>query len=226
VRPCASSSTEIAEVQRIKICGIRRLPDALAALEEGAWALGFIFHRPSPRYIEPQAARELLETLRRIASREFLAVGVFVDWPLEELQAAVDLAGLDVAQLHGQESAEYASKVRAKETWKALRVGEQFDPDSIQEWSDVDRVLLDTYRKGTPGGTGETFDWEVARTVQESPPIVLAGGLGPENVIRAIEEVGPDALDVSSGVESAPGEKDLLQLRELFARVRQAKRRP
>jgi len=197
----------------VKICGIRRREDAELAVELGAWALGFIFHRASPRWIAPEDAAPIV---RGIAGRA-LAVGVFVDWPLDDLNRIVAECGLSAAQLHGTESVEYCAGVRAGEVWKAFRVGGGFVPGVVEPFADCARVLLDTHRQDAAGGTGETFDWSLARRVAERRPIVLAGGIGPDNVARAIAEVGPESVDVSSGVEVAPGIKSEEKMRRLFA---------
>ena len=192
----------------VKICGIRRLEDALVAIEEGAWAVGFIFHAPSPRFIEPGEAAELLLEIRRQAAGEFKAVGVFVDWVLEDLNAVVGQVGLDVAQLHGDETPQYAGEVAAGEVWKAFRVGPGFEPGLLDGYSTRITILLDGWSLTQAGGTGQSFDWSVARVCQQERPIILAGGIDAANLSAAIEEVGPFAVDVSSGVESVPGEKN------------------
>lgn len=204
---------------RVKVCGICRLEDALVALDEGAWALGFIFHSPSPRFIAPDDAAELIAAIRGSSSREFLAVGVFVDWPRAELQRVVESAALDVAQLHGAETPGYVAEVRASEVWKALRVGDGFDVSDVDRYPAATRVLLDTYREGAAGGTGATFDWGLARAANERRPIILAGGLGPDNIADALECVRPEVVDVSSGVEVRPGEKDPCKVRALLRAV-------
>ena len=184
----------------VKICGIRRLDDALLSLGEGAWALGFIFHRPSPRFIEPVDAAALLSKIRERSGAEFRAVGVFVDWDLDELNAVVREVGLDAAQLHGAEAPGYAASVEAAEVWKAFRVGPDFEAGA--------------------GGTGEVFDWSIARACQESRPVFLAGGIDAGNIAAAIAEVRPFGIDVSSGVESSPGIKDGELVRRLFSEAR------
>jgi phosphoribosylanthranilate isomerase len=216
----ATESASGGALPRIKVCGIRRREDALLALAEGAWALGLVFHRPSPRAIEPAEAAQLLAEVRREAGREFLAVGVFVDWPIAALQEVVDSLVLDAAQLHGAETPEYAAAIRAREVWKAIRVNEGFDLAALERYPARVRLLLDSHRPGRPGGTGETFDWEVARAAQARRPIILAGGLRPENVAQALRAVRPDAVDVSSGVEGRPGEKDPERLRAFFREAR------
>ncbi len=201
----------------VKVCGIRRLDDALVAVDSGAWALGFIFHRASPRYIDPEDAARIVERL----PGEVLTVGVFVDYPIDELNDVVRQAGLGAAQLHGAESPEYAREVEASTIIKAFRVGEEFDVARLEPYQDC-KFLLDTYRPGEAGGTGETFDWEIARRVGEKAPVILAGGLGPDNVREAIRVARPQAVDVSSGVESAPGVKDPAAIRRLFEAVTKA----
>lgn len=196
---------------RIKTCGMARYEDARLALDLGAWALGFIFHRPSPRAIEPDVAREIV---RRLPS-DTLTVGVFVDRPLQEIESTVEHVGLRGVQLHGRETPGEVAAVTADVVVKAFRVGEAFDPSVVDRY-DCDYVLLDTYRKGLPGGTGETFDWTMARLVGERRPTIVAGGIGPQNVREAIRTACPHAIDVSSAVELSPGVKDAEKMRALF----------
>lgn len=195
----------------VKICGITRYDDARLALDLGAWAIGLIFYPPSPRAITPDRARALLAKL----PRSTLAVGVFVDSPLEEVNEIAERIGLRGVQLHGGEPPEYAAAVKAEEVIVAFRVQPGFDPSQIREYRGR-RILLDAYREGVPGGTGATFDWSVARAVQEKTPIILAGGLTPDNAAEAIRTVRPEGIDLSSGLESRPGEKDPEKLRRLF----------
>ncbi len=199
---------------KVKVCGIRRLDDALVAVDSGAWALGFIFHRASPRYITPADAARIIERL----PGEVLTVGVFVDYPIDELNDVVRQAGLGAAQLHGAESPEYAREVEASTIIKSFRVGDEFDVDRLEPYPDC-TFLLDSYRPGQAGGTGETFDWEIARRVGEKAPVILAGGLGPDNVREAIRVARPQGVDVSSGVEVTPGVKDPAAIRRLFEQV-------
>ncbi len=198
----------------VKVCGIRRLEDALVAVQTGAWALGFIFHRPSPRYISPEAAALIIERL----PGGVLTVGVFVDYPVDELNEVVRRAGLAAAQLHGAESPEYAREVKAGTVIKAFRVGDEFDPSVVEPYRDCD-LLLDSLRSGRAGGTGEAFDWEIARRVGEHAPVILAGGLNPENVREAIRTARPQGVDVSSGVEVSPGVKDPEAIRRFFEKI-------
>lgn len=205
------SSREGGRLPRVKICGITRYEDARLALDLGAWALGFIFHRASPRYLEPAAARALLARL----PRETLAVAVVVDRPVEETQRLIDEVGARGVQLHGGEPPEEVEALRAEVKIKAFRVGAAFDPAAVEAYRGC-HILLDTYRSGAAGGTGETFDWSVAQALSRARAVILAGGIGPENARQALEKVRPFALDVSSRVEAAPGEKDADKLKELF----------
>ncbi len=202
---------------RVKVCGIRRREDAELAVDLGAWALGFIFHPPSPRAIEPADAAAIVRELPIGVEK----VGVFVDRDREEVERIAREVGLSLVQLHGRESPEYCAAVTGARVLKALRVGKEFDPALVEKYTRW-AILLDTYRPGLPGGTGETFDWTVARDIGRTTPVLLAGGLGPENVAEAIRTAAPLGVDVSSGVESAPGVKDHDRLRKLFDEVRAA----
>ena len=205
---------------KVKICGIRRYEDARAALDAGAWALGFVFHPASKRHIEPEEAGRIVRKL----PAGTLTVGVFVDWPLEDVQAALGAASLRAAQLHGSEDSAYAASVRADMVIKALRVGKGFDPEAIRAFPGC-RILLDTRAPEAPGGTGRTFDWTVARRAGEIAPILLAGGIRPENVEEALATARPEAIDVSSGVESTPGVKDPARIADLFVAIERSEGR-
>jgi len=196
---------------KVKICGIRRYEDAREALDAGAWALGFIFHKRSPRHVDPEEARRILERL----PRGVLSIGVFVDRSVEEVNRTVEAVGLRGAQLHGKEDLAYAKQVKAAVVIKSLRVGPAFRARQVLLYPGS-RILLDTYRAGVAGGTGATLDWTVARKAADLVPIILAGGIGPENAAEAVAKVHPYALDVSSGVEASPGIKDREKIRELF----------
>lgn len=196
---------------KVKICGIKSYEDARTALDAGAWALGFIFHPPSRRYVDPEEAGRILRKL----PRETLSVGVFVDFPLDDLRAFQAASGIRGVQLHGMESPEYARAVNAELVIKALRVGERLDTSELTRFPGC-RILLDAFDPSAAGGTGKTFDWELARRAAQLAPIILAGGIGPGNVAEAVRKVRPDAIDVSSGVEISPGVKDGEKIRELF----------
>ena len=200
---------------RIKICGITNLEDALLAADLGADALGFVFYAKSPRYVTPEAAREIIAQLPPFVA----AVGVFVD---EEAARVRDLAAkvrLDWVQLHGQESPEYCRHLGRK-VIKGVRIQ---DESSIQELEPfqgaVQALLLDTYKQGQVGGTGEIFDWHLAREARKYGRIILAGGLTPDNVAQAIRVAQPQAVDTASGTEAAPGKKDPAKLRAFFKAI-------
>jgi phosphoribosylanthranilate isomerase len=149
-------------------------------------------------------------------------VGVFVDAPLEEVNRAVARIGLKAVQLHGAETPEYAARVKAERVIKAFRVGPGFDDARIDDYPEC-LILLDAHVEGVPGGTGRAFEWDLARKAWERAPIILAGGLNPDNVEEAIRAVKPMAVDVSSGVEARPGEKDPNKLRMLFQAIARSK---
>lgn len=186
----------------VKICGITTLEDATAALGYGADMLGFIFYSKSTRYITPIAAREIISALPTTIA----TVGVFVDASPKEVNQAVRISGIDTVQLHGTESPEECAKIRNAKVIKAFRISKREDILGICNYN-VDAILLDTYVKGTHGGTGETFDWTLAIEAKKYGPLILSGGLTPENISEAIATVRPYAVDVSSGVESSPGVK-------------------
>ncbi len=204
---------------RVKMCGTTRGEDAREAVRLGVDALGFIFYRRSPRFIEPAAAGEIIAQLPPLVDR----VGVFVNAPLDEIEACA-ACGLSMVQLHGGESPQFCREVRAALPYcrviKAFRVGEGSTPEDFAAYEEsVDAFLLDTYVKGAPGGTGQIFDWSRVRELKLARPLFLAGGLTPENVVRAIDEVGPYAIDINSGVEARPGVKDPQRLAQLLGEV-------
>ena len=199
---------------KVKICGITNKTDALAAAEFGADALGFVFYGKSPRYIEPERAREIISQLGPFV----IPVGVFVNEEREKVEEIIAASGIGAVQLHGEESPAYCASFRGVKVIKAFRVSNEFDPERLSHYA-VDACLLDAYRKDAYGGTGETFSWEIARRAKAVGRIILAGGLTPENVAQAIREVAPYAVDVSSGVERSPGVKDREQVRTFLAQA-------
>jgi phosphoribosylanthranilate isomerase len=208
---------------KVKVCGITNLADALEAVEAGADALGFNFYAGSPRYIAPEEARLIITRLPPMV----LCVGVFVN---EEDAATVarmaEQSGVSAVQLHGDESPEYCAALGGHEVIKALRVGKDFAPEEAARYP-AQSVLLDAYNARARGGTGETFDWTLARRTREVvAQLYLAGGLTPENVGKAIAAVAPYAVDVCSGVEHAPGRKDPARVRAFVAAVRACEKKP
>jgi phosphoribosylanthranilate isomerase len=200
---------------RVKICGITNLEDALLAAALGADALGFIFYPKSPRVVAPETARAIIKQLPPFVT----TVGVFVD---EEAAKVRDLAaqvGLDWLQLHGKESPDYCRSL-GRRIIKGFRIKDQSSLADLAAYRDAAQaLLLDTYKKGLPGGTGESFDWQLAREARPFGPIILSGGLTPDNVAEAIATAEPQAVDVASGVEAAPGQKDPAKLRAFFEAV-------
>ncbi len=203
---------------KVKICGITNLEDALLSAKFGADALGFNFYEKSPRYIEPVEAREIIDKL----PDGILKVGVFVNDSIEKIVEIAETSGLDAIQLHGEESAAFVSELRKQtqcELIKAFRVSERFRPENIVEY-DIDAVLLDGFSTNVHGGTGKTFDWNVAKQVSALVNrLYLAGGLSAINVSSAVVEVRPYAVDACSLLESEPGKKDPEQLRLFIAAV-------
>jgi phosphoribosylanthranilate isomerase len=201
---------------RIKICGITSLEDALLAADLGADALGFIFFAKSPRHVAPETARKIIAQLPPFVA----SVGVFVDEAATVVQELAAKVCLDWVQLHGQESPEYCRGLGRK-VIKGFRIKDEKSLMELEPYRDaVQAFLLDTYKKGQVGGTGEVFDWQLALEAKKYGRIILAGGLSPDNVARAIEVAGPDAVDTASGTEAAPGKKDPAKLRAFFKAVR------
>lgn len=204
-------------VTAIKICGITRIEDALAAARLGAHAVGLVFFRPSPRSIAPSQAAAIVRALPPFVT----AVGLFVDAPAEEIRDTVREAKCQLLQFHGDEPAEFCSRFGLPYV-KAVRVREGVDLlQYAHAYRDAKGLLLDAFVHGTQGGTGTSFDWKlIPRTMPL--PVILSGGLSPENVTRAVRTVRPWAVDVSSGVEAAPGVKDVARIAAFISGVRDA----
>ncbi|SHE90001.1 phosphoribosylanthranilate isomerase [Microbulbifer donghaiensis] len=188
---------------QVKICGITSIEDAVAAVAAGADALGLVFYSASPRHIDAETAATIAAAVPPFVT----LTGLFVDAEAAEVQAVLEQVPLNLLQFHGSESADYCEQFR-RPYIKALRMKDGLDVLAAMDAHPRARgFLLDAYRPGVPGGTGETFDWQ--RVPQLSGrPIVLAGGLHPDNVVQAIAAARPQAVDVSGGVEAAPGKKD------------------
>lgn len=188
---------------RVKICGIRRVEDAIEAVRLGVDALGLVFYPPSPRYVTLEQAAEI-----RAALPPFVTlVGLFVDADRAQIEEVVESVGLDLVQFHGQESPEQCAEI--SRPWiKAIRMIDGLNlQTTMQAYSQAQGILLDTYQRGTPGGTGQSFDWKLIPG-EIAARITLAGGLSVENVADAIRQVQPFAVDVSGGVEAERGVKD------------------
>ena len=197
---------------RVKICGITSIDDAQAAVEAGADALGFMFYEPSPRYLTPEQASTIIRELPDHVAR----VGVFVDADEPTIRSTSTSAGLDTLQFHGNESPDFCTQFELR-TIKAFRMK---DRESLAQLAGyrTDAWLLDSYVQGVPGGTGERFNWDLAVEAKRlGCPILLAGGLTPDNAGEAVDQVAPFGLDVSSGVEAAPGRKDAAKMATLIA---------
>jgi phosphoribosylanthranilate isomerase len=204
---------------QIKICGITRIDDARKCAEFGAEMIGLNFYRQSPRYIEPEIAREIVEA----APRSVCAVGVFVEASVDEVREAAAIVDFRCVQLHGNILPETCRKLAQEfRVIRALRTGSRFRPEDVQLFSGCD-VLIDAHHPELHGGTGQTCDWPMARaTLAFARFLILSGGLNARNVSDAIAAVAPHAVDVCSGVESAPGVKDRRAIERFIAAVRQA----
>ncbi|MCX6539386.1 MAG: phosphoribosylanthranilate isomerase [Acidobacteria bacterium] len=202
---------------RIKICGLTSIDDAQLAVDLGADAVGFVFWPASKRYITPERAGVIVATLPRFVT----AVGVFVNQPPDQIRRVVEEVGLGAVQLHGDEPAEEWTTMPCQ-TIKAVGVDAAFDAASLTAWPSTVMPLLDVFDPERRGGTGQSIDWTRAAAAANKRRVVLAGGLRPDNVERAIDIVAPYAVDVSSGVERQPGVKDADRLRAFFAAVARA----
>ncbi|MFZ6047136.1 phosphoribosylanthranilate isomerase [Pseudomonas sp. CR3202] len=200
---------------RIKICGITRIEDALAAVAAGADAVGLVFYPKSPRAVTPAQARAIVAALPPFVT----SVGLFVDMPRAELQQVLAEVPLDLLQFHGDETPEDCGGY-GRPYIKALRVKPGDDiAAAIAAYPEAAGILLDTYVAGTPGGTGEAFDWGLVPQ-DAAKPLVLAGGLTPENVADAVRRVRPYAVDVSGGVEASKGIKDAAKIQAFIQQAR------
>ena len=209
---------------KIKFCGITTLDDAELAVAAGAWAIGLIFWPHSPRRCEADAAVEIAAALKRRVE----VVGVFVNATLDHVTEMADAVGPTMLQLHGDEGPVYCGEAARRtgcRVIKAVRVRSGADVQAVSSFH-TDYHLLDSYTAGVPGGTGETFAWEIARAHRGRIPVILSGGLNPDNVGDAIAAVRPFAVDVASGVEAEPGHKDPDKLEAFAAAVRSSTASP
>ena len=191
-------------IPKVKICGITRVGDALAAVEAGADALGFMFYRASKRHIDLESAAEIIRALPPFISR----AGVFVDADAGFVERAIRICGLDTLQFHGAESPAFCDQFLPLKIVKAFRIRDRASLQELPAYH-TNAWLLDSYVAGQKGGTGQKFNWDLALNAKAmGTPIILAGGLTPENVRAAVTQVAPYGLDVASGVETQPGQKD------------------
>ncbi|MBE9039991.1 phosphoribosylanthranilate isomerase [Oscillatoriales cyanobacterium LEGE 11467] len=207
---------------RVKICGITQPEQGREIVRLGATALGFICVEASPRYVSPEKIREII---RQLPPKPVTLIGVFANATLDRIIDTVKFAGLTGVQLHGDESPEFCRQVRATlaqvETIKALRVKTTAALATIAPYAEVvDALLLDAYHPQQLGGTGKTLDWQALQQFRPPLPWFLAGGLNPDNIGEALSQVQPDGIDLSSGIERSPGEKDLHEVARLFEGLR------
>jgi len=203
-------------VVRVKVCGITNLEDALAAIQLGADAIGFVFAK-SPRHVSIQEAERIIEKLPPFVN----FTGLFVNANRKVVEKTIKTCKIDTLQFHGEESNGYCSYFkRTHKVVKAFRIKDKKILDLLLNY-DVDGYLLDTYIEGAAGGTGKIFDWNLAKRAKTLvSPVILSGGLNPGNVAQAIKKVRPYAVDVSSGIEKRPGKKDLRLMKEFIKVVR------
>ena len=205
---------------KVKICGLTRAEDADLAVSGGAWAIGMIFFDGSPRRVDIDTAAEIATANRRRCE----VAGVFVNAPLDEVLATLGSVPLTMLQFHGDEGPSYCAEAARRSGLKVMKAVRVKNASTVRELSTytTDLHMLDAYVPGAYGGTGERFDWELAAAHPGRPPLVLSGGLNPDNVAEALSVAHPFAVDVASGVEASPGVKDPDKLRRFFEAVEQA----
>jgi phosphoribosylanthranilate isomerase len=199
---------------RVKICGNRTLDDAMAAVQNGADAVGFVFYPKSPRSVEPKTAADIISRLPPFV----VPVGVFVNEDPAVVRGIMEECRIPLAQLHGDETPQYCLEL-GWPVLKAIRVRDQRDLERMALFQ-VNGFVLDAFVEGVPGGTGVTVDWDMVADAQMLGPVILAGGLTPDNVVEAIRLVRPYGVDVSSGVEVSPGVKDHAKVRAFIANAK------
>jgi phosphoribosylanthranilate isomerase len=200
---------------RIKVCGITRVQDAVVAADAGVDAIGLVFYPPSPRFVDTQQAAEIVAALPPFVT----VVGLFVNETQEQVERVLQQVPLGLIQFHGEETSHFCRQF-ARPYIKAIRMKPGLDlAAASSQYSGSRGILLDAWQEGVPGGTGRTFDWQLAHG-ELSGPMVLAGGLNAGNVGEAIQALHPAAVDVSGGVESRPGIKDAEKVREFVSQVR------
>jgi phosphoribosylanthranilate isomerase len=199
---------------KVKICGNTNLDDTMAAVQAGADAVGFVFYKKSPRAVEPKTAAEIISRLPPFV----VPVGVFVNEELGTVRRILEDCNIPLAQLHGDESPQYCAEL-GRSVIKAIRVRDRGDLERMTSYQ-VAGFVLDAFVEGVPGGTGVTIDWDLAGEAQVVGPIILAGGLTPDNVLEAVRQARPYGVDVSSGVEASPGKKDHAKIRAFITNAK------
>ena len=199
---------------KVKICGNTNLDDTMAAVQAGADAVGFVFYKKSPRAVEPKTAAEIISCLPPFVA----PVGVFVNEELGVVRRIMEDCNIFLAQLHGDESPQYCADLR-RSVIKAIRVRDRRDLERMTSYQ-VSGFVLDAFVEGVPGGTGVMIDWDLVSDAQVVGPIILAGGLTPDNVLEAVRQARPYGVDVSSGVEASPGKKDHAKVRAFIANAK------
>ncbi len=200
---------------RVKICGITRLEDAITASSLGVDALGFIFYQKSKRYIAPADAAALIRRIPPFVS----TVGVFVNASLDDICSVAGLTGIGAIQLHGDEPPEFCRQCPGR-VIKAFRVSADFRLSTIRQYTNISAFLLDTWDESLHGGTGRPMDWSIAAKAAQFGNLILAGGLNPSNLAEAIETVSPYGVDLNSGIEVMPGQKNPQKMRQALEIVR------
>lgn len=199
---------------KVKICGVTNVSDAVAIANAGADAIGLVFYGPSPRYVEPEIAREIALSLPAFVN----VVGLFVDASPDEIRQILDQVAIDTLQFHGQET-ERACSLYGRPYIKSIAMRPNLDvSEMIALYPSASALLLDTFVEKLPGGTGKSFDWQKVPE-KSRKPLILAGGLTPENVQSAIVQTRPYAVDVSGGVESSKGRKDIDKVQKFIREV-------
>jgi phosphoribosylanthranilate isomerase len=199
---------------KVKVCGMTQLKDVLYAVKHGADAVGFVFYKKSPRSVSMKTVREIISALPPFVD----TVGVFVNETADKVNKTADYCGLDLVQLHGDESPTYCNKINRR-VIKAFQVSDLKSVKQLVKYP-VSGFLLDTFSEDLHGGTGKVFDWNLAHPAKKIGPVILAGGLTPLNIRQAISQVRPYGVDVSSGVEKSPGIKDPEKVRAFLENMR------
>ena len=199
---------------KVKICGITNRQDAVLAAKLGADAIGFVFYKKSPRFVSPYKVKRIIEDLPPFVT----PVGVFVNQKAGAVMDIADFCGITTLQLHGDEDVDSCRRLKKYRLIKAFRVGDDLDLAKIAPFP-VQAFLFDAREDGAFGGTGKTFNWELLKDKTFSKPFILSGGLNPQNVFQAIKDVKPYAVDASSGLEKASGEKDERLMRDFFLQI-------